>query len=225
MKTVAYLRVSTDKQDFDAQREAIGAYCSSSGVSIDEWKEVEISSRKSPSERGVDRLIGELESGDCLVVSELSRLARSVGEISVICDRLVSGGIRLICIKEGINLKKNGKDLDVQSLTMVTMFGLFAQIERTLIRQRVVEGVAAAKARGVRFGNPNLPQQNRKAKKEADKFAAGLSNKLNKMLDKGMTQREIVYELNRRNITARKGGKWTLLQLQKVLARIERNNI
>ena len=86
-----------------------------------------------------------------LIVSELSRMGRSVGEIITIVDMLVKRKIRFIAVKEGIRL--NGSQ-DMQTKVMVTMFSLFAEIERDLISMRTKEGLAAAKASGKKLGRP-----------------------------------------------------------------------
>jgi DNA invertase Pin-like site-specific DNA recombinase len=84
-------------------------------------------------------------------VSELSRMGRSVGEIITTVDVLVKQQIRFIATKEGIDL--DGKS-DLQSKVMVTLFGLFAEIERELISMWTKEGLAAARASGKRLGRP-----------------------------------------------------------------------
>ena len=66
-------------------------------------------------------------------------------------DALVKQHVRLMAIKEGIRL--DGKQ-DLQSKVMVTLFGLFAEIERDLISMRTKEGLAAARASGTRLGRP-----------------------------------------------------------------------
>jgi DNA invertase Pin-like site-specific DNA recombinase len=86
-----------------------------------------------------------------LVVSELSRLGRSVGEIITTVDTLVKDHIRLIAIKEGIRL--NGPQT-LQTKVTVTLFSLFAEIERELISLRTKEGLVAARAAGKRLGRP-----------------------------------------------------------------------
>ncbi len=99
-------------------------------LQVDDWYKVEMSSRKSTKQRRIDEMLEHLTKGDTLVVAELSRLARSVGQIAVIVDTLCKNGVRVICIKEGINV--NGKK-DMQTKVMITMFSLFAEIERDLI--------------------------------------------------------------------------------------------
>ena len=92
-----------------------------------------------------------MQAGDLIVVSELSRLGRGVGQIIQIVDDLVKNQIRFVAIKENIQL--NGQQ-DIQGKVMVTMFGLFAEIERDLIAERTREGLAAAKAKGNLPGRP-----------------------------------------------------------------------
>jgi DNA invertase Pin-like site-specific DNA recombinase len=144
MKTVAYLRISTGGQDLDNQRLAILDYAHRHRLQIDEFLEIQASSRRSLKERGLEGLFAGMHGGDLMLVSELSRLGRSVGQIIQIVDDLVKHQIRFIAIKENIQL--DGQQ-DMQSKVMVTMFGLFAEIERDLISQRTCEGLVAARAK------------------------------------------------------------------------------
>ena len=151
MKTIAYLRVSKDSQDVKNQRLAILEFAQQEKFEISEFMDLSVSSRRSPKERQIDVLMARLEPGDTLVVSELSRMGRSVGEIITTVDALVKQQIRFIAIKEGIHL--DGQP-DLQSKVMVTLFGLFAEIERELISMRTKEGLAAVRASGKRLGRP-----------------------------------------------------------------------
>lgn len=74
MKTIAYLRVSKDTQDVKQQRLAILEFARQERLEIDEFMELSVSSRRSPQARQLDVLLGKLEAGDTLVVSELSRM-------------------------------------------------------------------------------------------------------------------------------------------------------
>ena len=151
MKTIAYLRVSTGAQDLNNQRLAILDYAHRHHLHVDKFLELQVSSRKSLRERGIEGLFTGLQAGDLLLVSELSRLGRSLGQIIQIVDDLIRTRIRFIAIKENIQL--NGSQ-DMQSKVMVTMFGLFAEIERDLISERTREGLAAARAKGHKPGRP-----------------------------------------------------------------------
>lgn len=151
MKTIAYLRVSKDAQDVKNQRLAILEFARKEHLEISEFMEVSVSSRRSPKERQIDRLLSQLEAGDTLVVSELSRMGRSVGEIILTVDQLVKQRVRLLAIKESLRLE--GKPT-LQTKVTVTLFSLFADIERELISLRTKEGLAAARASGKRLGRP-----------------------------------------------------------------------
>lgn len=151
MKTVAYLRVSKDTQDVKNQKLAILEFAQKEKISVDQFVEITVSSRKSTKERRIDQLLDLLSSGDTLIVSELSRMGRSVGEIITIVDTLARRKIRLLAVKEGIRL--DGEE-SLQTKIMVTMFSLFAEIERELISMRTKEALAAAKAKGKKLGRP-----------------------------------------------------------------------
>lgn len=151
MKTIAYLRVSTSTQEMNNQRLAILNYAHQHQFQIDEFLEIQISSQRSTKDRGIDELLARLQTGDILLVSELSRLGRSLGQIIQIVDQLIKNQIRFRAIKENIWLE--GQQ-DIQSKVMVTLFGLFAEIERDLISERTREGLIAAKANGKMLGRP-----------------------------------------------------------------------
>src|ERR1700732_3371386 len=92
-----------------------------------------------------------LAPGDRLIVSELSRLGRSLGQAIHIVDELVKRKIRFTAIKESIHFE--GKQ-DLQTKVMVALFGLFAEVERDLIAERTREGLASARAKGRLLGRP-----------------------------------------------------------------------
>lgn len=151
VKTIAYLRVSKDSQDVANQKLAIHEYAHQKKFKIDEFLEMKISSRKTNKERGITDLIESLNTNDRLIVSEMSRLGRSVGQIIQIIDTLIKKQVGFIAIKENIEL--NGKQT-LQNKVMITMFGLFSEIERDLISERTKQGLAAARAKGKQLGRP-----------------------------------------------------------------------
>jgi DNA invertase Pin-like site-specific DNA recombinase len=151
VKAIAYLRVSTATQDCNNQRLAILDYAHRNRITIDEFVSIQVSSRKNTMQRGILELLKMLESEDILLVSELSRLGRSVGQIIQMVDHLIKNRIRFVAIKESIDL--SGKQ-DIQTKVMITMFSLFAEIERDLISERTKEGIAAARAKGKTIGRP-----------------------------------------------------------------------
>jgi DNA invertase Pin-like site-specific DNA recombinase len=149
--TVAYLRISTSGQDLNSQRFAILDYAQQHGLVIDRFVGSQSSSRRTVGERGLQAVLDQLQSGDTLLVSELSRLGRSVGQIIQLLDQLLKQHVTLIAIKEHLKLRETP---DLQTKVMVTLFGLFAEIERDLIAERTKEGLAAARAKGKHIGRP-----------------------------------------------------------------------
>src|SRR3954454_10243352 len=151
MKTIAYLRVSTGSQELANQKLAVLDYARQKGFAIDRFVEAQASSRKGPDQRRIEELLGSLTVGDRLIVSELSRLGRSLGQVIQLVDELVKRKVRFTAIKEGIRFE--GKQ-DLQTKVMIALFGLFAEVERDLISQRTKEGLAAARVKGRLLGRP-----------------------------------------------------------------------
>lgn len=150
MATWGYLRVSTNEQNTENQRLAVLEYANKNKLTLDHWIEVKASSQKSAKSRKIDELKA-LDNGDVLITAEMSRLGRSVGQIAILVDELLAKKVRLVFIKE--NMELSGKR-NVQSKVMITMFSLFAEIERDLISERTVEGLARARAEGKTLGRP-----------------------------------------------------------------------
>lgn len=151
-KILAYLRTSTDKQDLNNQRLEILEYARRNDLHIDDFIEISISSRKSRKARRIEELLENLNPEDTLVVTEMSRLGRSTGEVITLIDELVANDITIFVIRQNLKLDKHQDDL--QSLTMITMLSLFAQMERTMISRRTKEALAAKKAQGITLGKP-----------------------------------------------------------------------
>jgi DNA invertase Pin-like site-specific DNA recombinase len=151
MKTLAYLRVSTDSQDLNAQKLAILNFAQREGIVIDAFVEATVSASKTRKTRRLNELMDQFDKGDRLIVSELSRLGRSLGQVIEIVDTLVKRKIAFIAVKENICFE--GKQ-DMQTKVMVALFALFAEVERDLISERTKEGLAKARASGKKLGRP-----------------------------------------------------------------------
>jgi len=150
-QVVGYARVSTQDQDLKNQKYEILNYASKNDLSLTRWVEIKVSSQKSTKERLIDTLLNQLNKGDTLIVAELSRLGRSVGQVAMIANTLVETGVKLICIKEGMKLDGSP---DIQTKVMLTMFSLFAEIERDMISERTKSGLAKARKEGRLIGRP-----------------------------------------------------------------------
>lgn len=175
-KTYAYLRTSTDKQDLNNQKLEILEYARRHDLKVDEFVEIAISSRKTTKQRRIDELMEKIQTADILMVSELSRLGRSTAEVIGLVNELIHRQIRVIVIKQGLDIKQNH---DLQSKVMVTLFSLFAELERDLISLRTKEALAAKKSQGVKLGKPKGTLQTSKFDHHRqtilDLLAAGLS--------------------------------------------------
>ena len=159
---------------------AVLEYANKERMQIDKFSEIVISSRKKAQKTHLDSEIENLKSGDLLIVSELSRVGRSLSQIITFIDELNSRKVRFIAIKEGIKL--DGKH-DTTSKVMITMFGLFAELERDLISQRTKDGLKRAVANGKTLGRP----KGTRGKSKLD----GKEKKIAELLDKGLNKTNI----------------------------------
>lgn len=167
-RTLAYLRTSTDKQDINHQKVEILEYARRERIHIDDFIAISISSKRERRARRIDELLQKLSDGDKLIVTELSRLGRSTGEVIDLIDELVQGGVQVIVLKQNLTLDKDQDD--IQSLTMITLLSLFAQMERMMISKRTKEALAARKAQGVILGKPKGTIQDSIYDKDRDRI-------------------------------------------------------
>ena len=144
---VAYLRVSTSRQHIENQQEEIKRYALSQGVVIDRWEKEVVSGKIDRDNRKLGRLIRRLKAGDMLIVTELSRLSRTLHEIMQIMKHCIDHQIIVHSTKEGYTF-----DDSINSKVLGFAFGLTAEIERNLISQRTREAMAVGKAQGKHMG-------------------------------------------------------------------------
>ena len=145
----AYIRVSTDKQTLDNQQNEIENFAASRDWCVDRWVREVVSGRTNSSDRKVGALIKRLGKGDILIVTELSRLSRSLTEIMSIVGTLLQNGVHLYSTKDRFAF-----DDTINSKVLCFAFGLVAEIERNLISMRTKEALSLRKARGVELGRP-----------------------------------------------------------------------
>lgn len=149
MKTLAYIRVSTDKQELDTQRLLLLDYAQKQGYLIDAFLEVEASAGKSRESRQLDALFAQLQSGDRLLVAELSRLARNMLEALQLVQELQELDIELHFVRQPeLSLKGPHRPL------LMAIYSYFAETERAFLSMRTRQALAARKAQGVALGRP-----------------------------------------------------------------------
>ena len=148
-KIIGYVRISTDKQDLDKQRHLLLEYAQENHLMIDEFIEVEISSRQDVGARRIDELQQKLQSGDILLVAELSRLGREMLQVLNIINSLSAQGVKITFVRQP-ELSTNSS----HGKLLLAIYSYFAEAEREFISMRVKQGLAAAKAKGVKLGRP-----------------------------------------------------------------------
>jgi DNA invertase Pin-like site-specific DNA recombinase len=218
-KFVAYYRVSTDKQGrsglgLEAQRKAVMDHLDGGG-----WKLVAEHTEVEGGGKGDRPELGRaLEAckllGATLVIAKLDRLARSVALIS----NLMESGVDFVAC-----------DMPEANRLTVHVMAAMAEHERHAISKRTREALAAAKARGVRLGNPaNLTPEARRRGAEAGAVARTLKARERARLVVPVIEEVraagtrslngIAAALNHRGIPAPRGGRWRATQVQRVLA-------
>ena len=186
-KTLAYIRASTDKQDTNNQKLEILEYSRKKGMLVDDFIELTISSRKTKKQRRIDELMGRLESSDTLIVTELSRLGRSTAEVIGLINVLVEKSVRVVILKQNLDFN----NYDMNSKIIITLFSLFAELERDLVSMRTKEALAAKRAQGQVLGKPMGTIQKSKFDQHVDQ--------IKDLLEMGLSVRKIAKVLGYTN--------------------------
>ena len=151
-KTIGYLRVSTAEQDLDKNKSDILLLANEKHLGQVQFTEEKVSGKVSWRKRQIAIVVDDLEDGDSLVVSEFSRLCRSMLECMEILSIAMQRGINVYSVKGNWQL-----DHSIQSKIVAMAFSMAAEIERDLISQRTKEALRAKKAAGVSLGRPKGP--------------------------------------------------------------------
>lgn len=218
MKYVAYYRVSTMKQGksglgLDAQKKMVTDFVAINGGEIvAEYTEVESGKHDTRPELMNAMKHASLVGGR-LLVGKLDRLSRDLHFIT--------------------SLQKSRVDFVVSDLPgcdsfTINIYGSLAQREREMIATRTKQGLAAAKARGVKLGTNNLkPELVKEAsakgvqvrQQNADDFAAKVKPTIEALAARGMSLRGVAAELDKLGVKTARGGVWTPTAVKNALAR------
>ena len=150
MTTYAFIRVSTLEQDTEKNKIDILQFANRLKLGNVEFTEEQCSGKINYKERKLGALIDKMQSGDVLIVPELSRIARSITQILEVIKVTKDKGITLYSLKENFS---NNED-SISATVTSTIFALVAQIERELISMRTKEALHARKIAGVKLGRP-----------------------------------------------------------------------
>jgi len=142
-KKIGYARISTPTQNLDSQMDDLH------GAGCEKVYSDTISGTKE-SRPGWDDLLGYVRAGDTLVVTELSRMSRSLRHLLQIVEELETRGVTIISLRENIDTKT------ATGRAFISIMGAIAQMERELKSERAAAGRAAAKARGRTGGRPRI---------------------------------------------------------------------
>ncbi len=178
-QTIAYVRTSTEKQDLGNQKLEILEWARKKDLKIDEFVQITMSSRKTRKQRRIEVVLQMLADSDTLIVTELSRLGRSTAEVIALVNELIARNIRVIILKQNLDISQH----DMSSKIVITLFSLFAELERDLISLRTKEALAAKKQQGVLLGKP-------KGTIQKSKFDADLE-RIKDLLKLGLSVRKI----------------------------------
>ena len=140
---VGYIRVSSTGQNTDRQEDAL--------------KSMDLDKVFTDKESGAttDRpelkaCMDYLREGDTLYIYSMDRLARNLVDLQCIVKDLTGRGVCIKFMKEQLTFEQNGGN--PMNTLLLQVMGAFAEFERSLIKERQMEGISSAKAKGVKFG-------------------------------------------------------------------------
>jgi DNA invertase Pin-like site-specific DNA recombinase len=191
IQTIGYLRVSTSEQDIAKNKAGILSFANGKNLGQVTFVEEKVSGKVPWRKRKIADLLGNLKTGDNLIVSELSRLGRSMLECMEILSIATEHGIRVYALKGNWQL-----DDTIQSKIIAMAFSMAAEIEHDLISSRTREALQARKASGKPLGRPKGP-----GKSKLDQYRP----EIEALLTNGSTQRFIA---NRYKTTPANLNNW-----------------
>lgn len=217
-KAISYIRVSTIGQGksglgIEAQRQAIARFCEAEGIQIlEERVEVETGKGNDALERRpqLAAALAEAKRLDCpVIVAKLDRLSRDVAFIAGLMAKHVPFVVAEL-----------GTETDP---FILHLYAALAEKERAMISARTKVALAAAKARGVKLGNPGIAGARMAAheaiRANADAFAANVLPIIREVQATGASLRKIAEALNSRGIPTARGGRWAATQVSDYLRR------
>ena len=154
MKTYGYARCSTneDKQDINRQIRELKAAGADEVIFEYEHGDAKV-------KKNLYMLLEMAEAGDTIITMEVSRLSRSTQQLCEILDIVKHKHLRLVIVGSITVDCRKGK-IDPMSQAFIQMSGVFAELELSMIRDRVRSGMENAKAKGKKVGRPQTTKDN-----------------------------------------------------------------
>lgn len=146
---IAYLRVSTGKQDAENQRFTVDKFAQSRDIIIDQYVIETVSDGKDYHDRKLGEIVNNMNEGDLIICTEISRLARSLYQVFELLKIMSERGVSLITIKDNFELNNT-----IQSKVLAFCFGLSSEIEKSMISQKTKQALDKKRADGVKLGRP-----------------------------------------------------------------------
>jgi len=191
IRVIGYLRVSTGEQDVSKNKADILSLANDKNLGRVEFIEEKISGKLHWKKRKIGEVLEALKAGDSIIVSELSRLGRSMLDCMEILSLSAQKGISIYSVKGKWQL-----DNTIQSKIVAMAFSIASEIEHDLISHRTKEALRYKKANGIKLGRPKGA-----GKSKLDKFRP----EIEALLKHGSTQR---YIANRYNTTETNLHRW-----------------
>ena len=137
---VAYIRVSSSSQSLELQREAVQK------ENVQKIFEEKVSGTSTQGREKLKEMLEFVREGDSVYITRTDRLARSILDLQLIVKELTEKGVSLVATEQLISTK------DATSKCFLDMLGVFAEFETNIRKERQMEGIAKAKAKGVYKG-------------------------------------------------------------------------
>lgn len=200
MSIYGYIRVSTDKQTVQNQKLAIKEYARVNRLHNIKWFSETISGTKNYRKRKIGELMDIVAENDIIIITELSRLGRSMFMILEMIQFFIQKKVKVIAIKEGFTIEDN-----IQSKVLIFAFSLSAELERTLLSERTKLGLERARKQGKQIGR-------RRGQPPKKYKLTGKKAFIKRELEKGRSKRSLAIELNVRWTTLNEFIKRNRLQ-------------
>ena len=213
-KIIAYFRVSTDEQGksglrLEAQWEAVLTFLNGGKWTlVAEFVEVERGKRSDRPQLAAALAACKKQRAK-LVIAKLDRLSRNLAFIAT----LMESGVEFVAVD---NPHVNERTAHILAAV--------AQHERELIAQRTRDGLAAAKARGTKLGNPKLATARESAieanRASAERYATNVLPVIREIESSGITSLHgVARALTARGVATARGGVWSAVQVRGILTR------